>query len=424
MIDMIRKVLALVLVLVLASALTLTAFAESEPTPIVGAASYYVAGSFNEWQIDENYKMVKNTESEAEEYMFDFLGLSTTTQFKVVSYNSSILEGNTVWYPDGTGNAYGENGEITEEGTYTVYFRPNCDGDESWFNGCIYIEAHSDDVDDADVIAAWNFDPEGKEAGTKLSEYGNADEGYAATDGAGTLTLSVDGENGRALEWSDAEYGETGEEIVPIMAAGKKNPGGTAAYIQGQVDATGCEGIAFTAYMAGSNKSPAEWQLSYSTDGENFTDIDGASFTLSAEKRKFLTAYLDGAAIPEAANGAETLYLRMTATSTATVNGGSTADSPTGGEVAINSICVTAIKAEPTVGETALLGDADGDGAVTILDATTIQRVLAALPVTEKYNEAAAKVTGEEALTILDATNIQRWLAALDVDYAIGEPIA
>ena len=42
----------------------------------------------------------------------------------------------------------------------------------------------------------------------KLSEYGSTNDGYAATEGNGALTLSVNGESNRSLEWSKAEYGE------------------------------------------------------------------------------------------------------------------------------------------------------------------------------------------------------------------------
>jgi hypothetical protein len=67
-----------------------------------------------------------------------------------------------------------------------------------------------------------------------------------------------------------------------------------------------------------------------------------------------------------------------------------------------------------------ILGDADGDGKVTILDATSIQRYLAGLSVSDTFNYAAACVSGEK-LSILDATYIQRYLASFEVPYAIGE---
>ena len=67
-----------------------------------------------------------------------------------------------------------------------------------------------------------------------------------------------------------------------------------------------------------------------------------------------------------------------------------------------------------------LLGDCDGDGKVTILDATRLQRLLAEL---EVDNDGMMAVRGDcngDGLDILDATKIQRWLAALPV----AEPIS
>lgn len=68
-------------------------------------------------------------------------------------------------------------------------------------------------------------------------------------------------------------------------------------------------------------------------------------------------------------------------------------------------------------------GDVDGDGVVTILDATTIQRYLASIP-TAAYNEEAADVDGDDSVTIIDATWIQRHLAQLPAPDGIGKPIS
>lgn len=75
-----------------------------------------------------------------------------------------------------------------------------------------------------------------------------------------------------------------------------------------------------------------------------------------------------------------------------------------------------------TVTRDILLGDADGDGTVTVLDATAIQRRLADLEV-ERFVNAAADVDEDEIITILDATGIQRWLADLLKSDKIGKPI-
>ena len=66
-----------------------------------------------------------------------------------------------------------------------------------------------------------------------------------------------------------------------------------------------------------------------------------------------------------------------------------------------------------------LLGDADGDGTVTILDATAIQRTLASLT-TQSFVEKAADADEDGGVTILDATAIQRWLASLPTHEGIG----
>ena len=69
-----------------------------------------------------------------------------------------------------------------------------------------------------------------------------------------------------------------------------------------------------------------------------------------------------------------------------------------------------------------ILGDADDDGQLTILDATTIQRHLAGLP-TSAYNEGASDADGDGEVSILDATAIQRHLAGLPTNEAIGKTI-
>lgn len=69
----------------------------------------------------------------------------------------------------------------------------------------------------------------------------------------------------------------------------------------------------------------------------------------------------------------------------------------------------------------ALRGDADGDGAVTISDVTAIQRRLSGLS-TPTLDERAADVDGN-GMDITDVTWIQRYLAGLGNIYHINEPI-
>ncbi|MBQ0097414.1 MAG: leucine-rich repeat protein [Oscillospiraceae bacterium] len=69
------------------------------------------------------------------------------------------------------------------------------------------------------------------------------------------------------------------------------------------------------------------------------------------------------------------------------------------------------------------LGDADGDGEVTIMDATTVQKVLASV-ITDTDGKIALRADmARNGLDITDATMIQRYLVKLDTPYAIGEKI-
>ncbi len=128
-------------------------FTIEEPAP---SAKYYVVGDMTNWAVNENYEMTPNNAVGTEEYMYD-ITLTTANQFKVVK-----VEGETqTWYPDGMGNNYGENGEITRDGNYTIYFRPNGDGGEGWFYGYIYADIH---LEYEDVILGALLPENGKPA--------------------------------------------------------------------------------------------------------------------------------------------------------------------------------------------------------------------------------------------------------------------
>ena len=272
------------------------------------------------------------------------------------------------------------------------------------------------------AIAAWVFDAEGKTAGDKLTEYGNADDGYAVTTGTGTMTLSVSGTKSRALEWSDAEYGKSGTLITPIMAAGSKNLWG-APYLQFEVSTEGYQDITLTMYLAGSNKAPASWKLQYSVDGAAFTDIDGASFTIGQDNRKVLTAYFDKTALPAAVSDREDLILRLVPVSMETISGGDATNS-SGGELAVNAIVIQGReKQDPTEPpETYLLGDANDDGTVDAIDATIIQRHSLQIPVVFPYETLIhADVNRDNELDVVDATFLQRYSLHIPSIYPIGE---
>lgn len=259
------------------------------------------------------------------------------------------------------------------------------------------------------TITAFCFDPTGKTAGEKLEEYGSKEEGYKATFGEGTLVASVNDDGFRALEWSDAEYGED-EGIVPIMAAGSKNPWGENPYVQITLNTKGFKELTISLTSAGSKKCPASWQLAYSLDGETFTDIENASYTIALADRKTPIAYFDGLALPEEISDKDAVILRLYATTDTTISGGVTADDPTGGELVLNNIIITG---NPLEGATGIIGDTDEDSKVTIKDATLIQKHLASLATISEKALPLADANRDNRLSINDATQIQKLIAGL-----------
>ncbi|MCR5637211.1 MAG: bacterial Ig-like domain-containing protein [Clostridiales bacterium] len=75
-----------------------------------------------------------------------------------------------------------------------------------------------------------------------------------------------------------------------------------------------------------------------------------------------------------------------------------------------------------TVKKMILLGDVNGDGEVTILDAVYIQKYLAEIP-DKDFNISAADVTEDGTVTLIDVVYIQRWLAKLPCSDKIGQPM-
>ena len=73
--------------------------------------------------------------------------------------------------------------------------------------------------------------------------------------------------------------------------------------------------------------------------------------------------------------------------------------------------------------ENPLLGDVDGDGVVSIIDVTYIQKKLASVPLPFVMNERVADADEDGKLSIIDATFIQKWLASIKSNDNIGKPI-
>lgn len=98
---------------------------------------YYLVGSMTGWKIDPAYRLSLNDE-ESEECVLYGVHLTTGDEFKIVySTNGKRID---EWFPDGMGN----NCTLYElsvgaDGYADLYFRPDMDGGDGWYFGCIRI---------------------------------------------------------------------------------------------------------------------------------------------------------------------------------------------------------------------------------------------------------------------------------------------
>ncbi|MBQ3330186.1 MAG: dockerin type I repeat-containing protein [Ruminococcus sp.] len=68
-----------------------------------------------------------------------------------------------------------------------------------------------------------------------------------------------------------------------------------------------------------------------------------------------------------------------------------------------------------------ILGDVDGDKAVTSIDTTFIQRDIVRMKLPAYYDRVAADVDGNSSVSAYDVTWIQRDLVNMSTPYAIGD---
>ena len=103
------------------------------PIRWVPTMDYYLVGSMTEWKPLEAYKLAQNPENE-DEFILPAT-LYAGDAFKIAKSDGATIS-DASWYPGGVGNDY----IVTASGEYTVYFRPDGQGGEGWYEGFFRIE--------------------------------------------------------------------------------------------------------------------------------------------------------------------------------------------------------------------------------------------------------------------------------------------
>ena len=406
----------------------------------VGATTYYIVGDFNDWQIDEAYILRVNEAAEGEEYVYSNLGLNTANQFKVVSYTAGTQDGAKVWYPDGMGNNYGENGEITQDGAYNVYFRPNGDGGDDWFYNVIYVEfvepaptepASDVPTEPVPVENKIHFDnttsdwDEETQVYCHIFEYnGNAffewqtKKERCNDNGDGTWTYDLDAkgvvldpEKMYCVIFSNEDTEETYQLFMDTSCMGD------TVYCDGTKTENPVDSSkkSDTAYWRNQDKNEFGPVLAISSVGNVIGSACAPDTTPEEMFENFLTNSLDNARTYSGKNDQQLIDDIK--------DGLGLADAQVAEAIEKTGAEVEWQPAEIPDEGTGILGDADGDGKVTVIDATYIQKTLASVPTPTKFFEKEADVNASGKPDILDATYIQRKLASIAIPYAVGEKI-
>jgi hypothetical protein len=177
------------------------------------------------------------------------------------------------------------------------------------------------------VLAQWTF--ETMDVSSTPGTTPTITTGSAAADAGVKATGSaVSGLHASALTvWSTPAGNGSANSL-------SSNNWGVGDYYQFQLSTTGYSGLSLSWDQMGSGTGPAQWKLSYSTDGTNFTDI--TTYTLpnitswSATVPNPLSAQIQNLSSITALNNAANVYLRLSVTGTTSVNGTTVATAGSG----------------------------------------------------------------------------------------------
>ena len=108
------------------------------------ADGFYLASSMNSWTPTAADKLEANTAAVGEEYLIT-KDLDANTEMKVVKIEAKAI---TTWYPADNGNYV-----VEVAGKYDIYFRPNADGGDDWYEKVLFVTAASTDIHDVKAAA-------------------------------------------------------------------------------------------------------------------------------------------------------------------------------------------------------------------------------------------------------------------------------
>ena len=152
---------------------------------------YYLIGNMNDWTPADRINSMRYNSSIPDELYFT-LTLNPSSQFKiVVGGDGRFLDMTSI---------FGENNEIPEEGTYTVYFRINGDGGEDWIDGRLKVVRGTGSSSEPGLKPGKSFDlnsvPEHGTVVFNVGEGNEALEGVTKAQEGDLVTVIITPEEG------------------------------------------------------------------------------------------------------------------------------------------------------------------------------------------------------------------------------------
>ena len=103
-----------------------------KPAPVLENGFYLVGLQLNNWTPAAEYHLLPNPENEQE-----FMVAATLAEGDSLKVVNVVDDAITAWYPNGMNNNYVVDAD--HAGETTLYFRPDYQGGEGWYEGCIYV---------------------------------------------------------------------------------------------------------------------------------------------------------------------------------------------------------------------------------------------------------------------------------------------
>ncbi|MBQ7669177.1 MAG: hypothetical protein IJS45_00480 [Clostridia bacterium] len=145
-----KRIISLILTLcMLLALLPAAAFAGG----MVGGSNYMLIGTFNDWTSTENDVLTEVEGFGGNEYVLLGKTLSKDCELQIVQ-KAPFYGAQKVYFPESRDDAY----TVAADGVYNVHFRPNKDGGDGWYDGCIKLVPANADKLKLHVISSSNPD--------------------------------------------------------------------------------------------------------------------------------------------------------------------------------------------------------------------------------------------------------------------------